>query len=613
MVFVKSLLNGETNMFERNRLAAVRRIALLGAASAFGLAHSAMASTTNVACGSLSAASVTLDGVASVVSFSAIDIPAMAIDGVNLPNFCYVSMVVSSNAHPGESQIQIVVGLPEGGTWNGRFVGTGNGGFAGSVSLPSAALYVAQGYSAANTDLGTGILFKCSTLYCGSQEGTQQNPAVPLGGLYKDPPAIRDFGYGATHLMTLAGQQLTAAFYSQKPVYSYFHGCSTGGQQALMEAQRYPNDYNGILAGSPAYNRTHLHIASAALYEQTHFTGLPGGLITAAAASLVHTSMLASCAGQDGGLATDNFLTKPASCSYDATALECTGANTDVPCTDPTATSCTCLTSQQALAMDADWTGAKDNDGRVLFPGYERGVEDPNTASDAGLLAQEAVTEPLFDSLDYWAFGPTFTWQKLFASTSAPEGELTHRILQLDGANAGGMTFADALNANNANLSSFGNAGHRLLMYAGYEDPLIPSASSIDYANQVRQDDPKGFKTYFELFMAPGMWHCSGGPGANAFGNLGSTFPPTVGDPSDDIFAALREWVENSTPPSTILATKFNNDTPSDGIAFQRPLCPYPQNAAYSGSGDPTQATNWKCTNAPEVKNQAFAPVWGPK
>jgi len=585
----------------------------LAACAGLLLAPAAWASTVTP-CQQLNGTTLPLDGVASQLSLSAVDVPAMTVQGITLPAFCYVGLVVSSNANPAQSQIQIAIGMPEGSAWNGRFVGTGNGGFAGSISVDSIALYVAQGYATANTDLGSGILFNCSSRYCGSAEGAQAaNGSAKLGGLYKDPAALRDFGYGAIHLMTLAGKQLVLAYYGQAPSFNYFHGCSTGGQNALMEAQRYPTDYNGIVAGSPAYDRTHLHVAGAAFFEGTHLAGSTTGSVTQAAFGLAHQGVLAACAGKDGGLATDEFLMRPSLCTFDATTLQCTGAMGEVPCTDPNATSCSCLTTDQAQGFNKLWVGAQDSLGRILYPGYERGAEDPGTAGAGGPTYQEIVTEPLFDSLDYWAFGPYFTWQSLFSNTDTQQGLLVNRLYALDHTKIGTDDFATVLNANNANITPFAAAGGKLVMYAGYEDPLIPAASALDYANQVAKDDAANYKNYLRLFLAPGMWHCSGGPGANAFGNLGTPLAPVLGDPSDDIFGAMRNWVENGVAPSTILATKYNNDNTADGVAFTRPLCAYPANAKYTGKGDPTSAANWVCAAAPVVENQRFAPLYGPQ
>ena len=421
----------------RSRLlsaASVRGVAL-GVAGALGVSHGAFAGTAPTPCTALNGHQLTLDGVAQTLLLQAQDVPAGYINqSPQSPAACLITAVVSSNGNPAQSQIVISVWLPETG-WNGRFLGTGNGGFAGSISTGELAIGLLEEYAVANTDMGTGQIFKCSSLFCGSTEGVQSDPNQVPGGLFGDPAALEDFGYGATHLMTLAGKELINDYYGTSAAHSYFHGCSTGGQQALMEAQRYPADYNGILVGSPAYNRTHLHVAGAAGYEITHFGpvdsyGLPDSYLTNSALELTHLSMLAQCAGTDGGVSTDDYLTRPALCTFDATELQCTGAPSDVPCTDPNGTSCTCLTADQALAMNGEWHGALDNAGRVIIPGYERGAEEP--ANNLGIPTQEALTEPPFDSLDYWAFGANFDWRTLFHTLTAPVGIEAKDIKALD-------------------------------------------------------------------------------------------------------------------------------------------------------------------------------------
>jgi feruloyl esterase len=555
------------------------------------------------------------------------------------PAVCEIGMVISSDGNPADSQIQVGVLLPVGTegdndttAWNGRFLGTGNGGFAGSIADSTLVLGLVPYYAAtgktfvvANTDLGDGAglggtganaWYNCNVLFCGSDEGNALY-GQKLGGLYGNATAIGDFGYNATHLMTVASKQLITDFYGSAAEHSYFHGCSTGGQEALMEAQRFPTDYNGILAGSPAYDRTHLHISAAAFFEVTHAPADGSGELTNAGLALAHAGVLAQCAGKDGGYSGDNFLTQPASCGFSATTLQCTGAQGEVPCTDPNATSCTCLVPNQAVSLDAAYRGAQDSDGRTLYPGYERGVEDPN----AGLLIEEqSVSEPLFDSLVYWAFGPNFTWQTLFASTSTPQGLLTSRIKAMDETAEGTSTFADELNANDADLSKSGfvKNGGKLIMYAGYEDPLIPSASTIDYVNRVRHDaNVKGgtpVADFLALYMAPGVWHCNGGPGANAFGNLGPQLPPIPGSVSDDVLAALIAWTEQGTVPGPITATKYNGDNAANGVEFQRPLCPYPQAADYAHPLQPWQnPTSWECQGRAPVTSQEFSLRYGPK
>jgi feruloyl esterase len=565
------------------------------------------------------------------------DVAAGALNA-GAPAVCEVAMVLSSDGNPADSQVQVAVLLPVGteGTndssiWNNRLLGTGNGGFAGAIAGSTLVLGLVPYYAAtgktfvvANTDLGDGAglggtgnnaWYNCNTLFCGSIEGNALYGQT-LGGLYGNPVAIGDFGYNATHLMTLASKQLTTDFYGTPATYSYFHGCSTGGQQALMEAQRFPTDYNGILAGSPAYDRTHLHIAGAAYFEATHAYSDNSGMLTNAGLALAHAAVLSQCAGKDGGYSGDNFLTQPARCGFDATTLQCTGASGEVPCTDPNATSCSCLVPHQATSLNAAYTGAQDSNGNTLYPGYERGVEDPN---DMLLVEEESVSEPLFDSLDYWAGGPGFTWQSLFASTTTPQPLLASRIKALDDTPEGSSTFAGVLNANDANLghSGFVKNGGKLIMYAGYEDPLIPSASTLDYFNRVRSDRARlgGKKPadFLRLYMAPGMLHCNGGPGPNAFGNLAAQTPPIPGNATYDILAALMAWTEAGKAPGPIIATKYVNDNPSSGISFQRPLCPYPQASDYAHPLQPWQnPTSWECQGRPEV-NQGFSGGYGPQ
>jgi feruloyl esterase len=604
-------------MFRNNLRASTICGAALGMAGAMLVSQAAYANAA-ANCAALNTTPLMLDGSATTLSLQAVDVPAGAVSAdPALGEFCSVTAVVSSNGNPAQSQIVIAVDLPASG-WNGRFLGTGNGGFAGAVSSGTLLIGLIEGYAVANTDMGTGLLFKCNGVFCGSKQGVAETGNTP-GGLYKDPAALRDFGYLSTHLMTVAGKQLVAEYYGQSANHSYFHGCSTGGQEALMEAQRYPKDYDAILAGSPAYDRTHLHIGSSAIYEATHFA--PDAYLTNGALALAHQGVLSACAGKDGGLATDDFLTRPAICGFDATALQCTGAATEVPCTSQSASSCSCLTPDQATAMNRDWSGAQTGRGQTLYPGYERGTEEPVPLTAAngyvgnlGLVWQEAGAEPAFDSLEYWAFGPNWKWQSLFTNTDTLQGEKVSRILAADYTRVGGETFAGVLNANSTDLQAFTQNGGKLLMYVGYADPLIPTASSIDYYNAVHDVDPANVGNYLRLFPVPGMWHCSGGPGANTFGNLTSTFPPVPGSPADDVLGALVAWREAGVAPSKIIATKYTNDDESKGIAFQRPLCMYPQSAVYDAAkaGDPTLATSYKCEAAALVRNQGFTKGFGP-
>ena len=583
----------------------------LGLAGACALARPAAAT----GCTDLASFAPVLGGQATI-TFTAQDVTGGSFTEPNgtvlngLPPFCRIAAIISSNGDTTKSQSAAEFWLPEQG-WNGRTEGFGNGGFAGSISYGSLQLGLLEGFASANTDMGTGILFHCNTAFCGDHTGFGGIP----GGLYGDPAAIRDFGYLATHLMTVAAKQFATAYYSRSPSYAYFNGCSTGGQQALMESQRYPADYDGILAGAPAHNRTHLHMAGPAIYEATHFA--PDALLTNAALGVAHALVLQKCAGTDGGLPTDDFLTQPARCHADAYAVMCRGTPGEVPCTDPNATSCSCLTHDQVRAMNHDWDGAVDDQGAKLYPGAERGTEEPVPVTPAngyegnlGLPWQQLFSEPVFDSLMYWALGPNWVWQEMFSTPTTIQPELAAEIAAIDNTPVGSETFAGVLNADSTDLSAFARHGGRILMYQGYADPLIPSATAIDYYNAVAAAD-RHVQDYLRLFMAPGVWHCGGGPGANAFGNLSGTLPPRPLNPDDDALGALLQWVEQGKPPTQITATKFVGDSASQGIAFQRPLCLYPAHSAYQG-GDPNAAASYTCAAGTPVRNQGFAPKYGP-
>jgi len=510
-----------------------------------------------------------------------------------LPAFCRVAATLTPTS---DSQIRIEVWLPE-TTWNGRFLGTGGGGFQGIISYNELASGIIAGFASSNSDLGTGVS-GCSPLFCGS-DGNKGNvlaidfgdPATPSTGLFGHPERIKDFGFRAIHLMTVRGKEITNAFYAQRAHKAYFAGCSTGGQNALMEAQRFPDDYDGILAGAAAFNRTHLHMAGLASWQNTHANAsrfiLPGQM------TLINKAVLAACVGQDGGAKTDQFLTDPRDCHFDPAVLQCTGGNV------PPA----CLTADQVTTIRNYYAGTIDPaTGQVINPGSERGNETDNIFA-LGLEFAENLPEPPFDGLFYWVYGAAFgvpTSPVNFANF-----DFNRDVDTVDD------QLAKVLNADSSDLSEFREHGGKLLMYHGWADPLIPSQSSINYFNALVQDgdafaqsarfdrdDPtlKNTQKFARLFMVPGMFHCSGGPGPNVF----------------DALTPLVNWVEQDVAPQTITATKFVNDNPSLGVQMTRPLCVYPKVAKYNGSGSTNIAANFSCVTDEADFNQTPAKPFGP-
>ncbi|MFY9954089.1 tannase/feruloyl esterase family alpha/beta hydrolase [Bradyrhizobium sp.] len=510
-----------------------------------------------------------------------------------LPNFCRVTATLTPTS---DSSIKIEIWLPEKTKWNGRFLGTGGGGFQGIISTGALASGIQAGFAATNSDLGTGSS-GCSPLYCGSDGITNAlatafgNPGVPTTGLFGHPERIKDFGFRAIHLMTVRGKEIAKAFYNQHADKAYFAGCSTGGQNALMEAQRFPDDYDGILAGAAAFNRTHLHMAGLSSWQNTHAS--PGRFIQPGQMTLINKAVLAQCVGQDGGASTDQFLTDPRDCHFDPKVLQCTGGNV------PPA----CLTADQVTTIRNYYAGTIDQvNGQVINPGSERGNETDDVRA-LGLAFAEQLPEPPFDGLFYWVYGAAFG--QLSSATNFANFDFHHDVDTVDD------QLAKVLNANSTDLGEFREHGGKLLMYHGWADPLIPSQSSINYFNALVGNDGRGFQqasfnsnaspglqrtqSFARLFMVPGMYHCSGGPGPNTF----------------DALSPLVNWVENGVAPDTITATKFVGDTPP-AVQMTRPLCVYPKVAKYNGSGSTSIAANFTCiTDEPDF-NQTPAPKFGP-
>ena len=256
-------------------------------------------------------------------------IPGTSQKLTGLPAFCRVTATIVPTVN---SLIKIEVWLPE-TTWSGRFLGLGSGGYGGYIDYGALALRLRAGYAAANTGLGTGVS-GCNSTYCGSA-GNMGNPLAiaygdppnPTVGLFGYPERIKDYGYRAIHLMTLRSKEITAAFYQRSADKSYFFGCSTGGQNALMEAQRFPHDYDGIVAGAAAFNHTRLWASGTKGWRRLH--DHPGSFIQTGQMTPINKAVIKQCAGQDGGAATDQFLTDPRDCDFDPGVLQCTGG--DVP------------------------------------------------------------------------------------------------------------------------------------------------------------------------------------------------------------------------------------------------------------------------------------------
>jgi hypothetical protein len=467
-----------------------------------------------------------------------------------LPAFCRVTAAAKPAA---DSDIKIEVWLPSSG-WNGRFRGQGNGGFAGEIDYRALGLAVFQGYASAATDTGHAT------------EGT--NATWALG----HPEKIVDFAYRAIHEMTVIGKATTKAFYGDAAQHSYFANCSNGGRQALMEAQRYPEDYDGILAGAPANYWTHL--LASAIYDAQATTLDPASYIPASKIPAIAKAVNDSCDAQDG--VTDGVLNDPRKCHFDTAALVCKAADSDA-----------CLTQPQVTALKKLYEGAHDSKGKEIFPGFLPGGEAGGGGWPLWITGMGPGKSLLF------AFGIGY-----FSDMVYDKADWDYKTANLDEAVAASdKKFSGVLNATETNLKPFESHGGKLIIYHGWNDAAISALNTINYYEAVQNKMGKQqANSFLRLFMVPGMQHCGGGPGPDVFGQAGFSTP---NDPQHNIYLALEEWVEKGAAPSTVIATK----QPGEGSTLKqtRPLCAYPQVAIYKGNGDTNDAANFAC-GAPSAK-----------
>jgi len=459
---------------------------------------------------------------------------------------------VTATAKPShDSNIKIEVWMPSTG-WNGKFRGQGNGGFAGQIDFRVLGLAVEQGYASAATDTGHAA------------EGTDATWA--LG----HPEKIVDFAYRAIHEMTLIGKATVKAFYGDAPQRAYFSNCSNGGRQALMEAQRYPEDYDGILAGAPANYWTHL--LAGALYDAQTTTLDPASYIPASKIPAIAKAVNDSCDAKDG--VTDGVLNDPRQCHFDPASLLCKAADSDA-----------CLTQPQVTALKNLYAGAHDSNGKEIFPGFLPGSEEGGGGWPLWITGTAPGKSLLF------AFGGGF-----FSDMVYGKADWDYKKTNLDKAVAAAdKKFAGVLNATDTNLKPFESHGGKLIIYHGWNDAAISALNSINYYENVQNKMGKQeADSFLRLFMVPGMQHCGGGPGPDVFGQLGFS---SSNDPEHNMYLALEQWVEKGAAPTTVIATKQPGEGSS--VKVTRPLCAYPQVAKYKGSGDTNDAANFVCAAPP--------------
>jgi feruloyl esterase len=436
---------------------------------------------------------------------------------------CRVSAVATPSA---DSEIHFEVWIPGGKRWNGKLLGTGNGGFAGSINYAAMATALARGYATVGSDTG----------HSGDQ--------MEFGEGH--PQKVIDWAHRAVHVTTQAAQFILRQATGQAPQHSYFEGCSTGGQQALSEAQRYPEDYDGIIAGAPGNDRVRLILGFlwswAALHDEQ---GEP--LLGSSQLALLTREVTKRCDAVDG--LKDGLVSDPRRCRFDPEVLACrTGASS------------ACLTPVQVQAVNKVYGGARNaRTGEQVFPGWVPGSEmgwgtyliDPPEPPRLGLFRYFAFHDRTWD----WH---EFDWDRDVARVQAQVPEL---------------------NAVSRDLSRFRARGGRLVMYAGWADPVVPATNVVSYYESAARA-AGGFakvQEFVRFFAVPGMGHCGGGPGLNTI----------------DVLPVLEDWVERGQAPDHIVASRVEQGT----VRLSRPVCAYQSRCRTIRSG-------WKSAWIPKAASR---------
>jgi Tannase and feruloyl esterase len=464
---------------------------------------------------------------------------------MKLPAFCRVRITVAP-------AIKMEVWMPASG-WNGNFEAVGNGGKAGTISFPAMATALDEGYATASTDTG------------------HQGTGNETKWAFRHPELITDFAYLAIHDMTVTARKVIAAYYGTGPKFSFFNGCSTGGRQGLMEAQRYPGDYNGILSGDPVIGYTHLQAAHFSIALRTR--KVPGSYFPPDKLAAIQKDSVAACDAIDG--VRDGLIEDPLKCGFwkNPSELLCNGAESPA-----------CLTATQLQTLKDIYAGYRDPRGDVVYPGFMPGHE---TGWSFFIIAGADPSKPFTDESAVGAVG----FFKYFVFDDPNWNFLTWNYDK-------DMPFADhklaaEINATNPDLKPFRAHGGKLLLYHGWTDPGASPLETVDYyenmvgavtgtkVNAPGHETPafldsiRRTEDFARLFMVPGMDHCGGGPGPNMF----------------DAFGPLVNWVEHDQAPAKIIASRITNGK----VTLTRPLCPYPMTSHYTGHGSTDDAANFVC------------------
>jgi feruloyl esterase len=438
----------------------------------------------------------------------------------DLPAFCRVRGII-------KPAVRFEVWLPL-ADWNGKFQGTGNGGYNGAIVYSALAAGLAAHYATSSTDMG--------------HLATSPDPG---SWALHHPELVIDQGYRAQHETAVKAKAIVKAFYGKAPARSYFVGCSSGGWQALTEAHRYPHDYDGLVAGAPASEVVHLHAAQIAGY-------LAASQLSADKLHLVADAVLARCDARDG--VKDGLVSDPESCDFQPAELACKSGESEG-----------CLTPSEVTAMQALYSGAHYASGAQVYPGWPRGGEQALVQAGSPMVI--ALTASTYRDMVY----------------DNPQWD-AHTINYDRDVKAADDKIGAIMNDGSTDLAALRASGAKLILWHGWADPLISALHTVGYYKKLAKafapgaDDPAAItklSDFARLFMAPGVYHCGGGPGPSSFDALG----------------ALDQWVEHGVAPDRLMATHLTAGKPDR----TRPLCPYPKKAVYDGKGSSDDAASFSC------------------
>jgi hypothetical protein len=458
-----------------------------------------------------------------------------------LPAFCRVTGAIHPEAG---SNIRFEVWMPM-QHWNGRYFGANNGGFAGSLRYDDLAAAVLNGGAGASTDSGHS-----------SADRTWARGR---------PERVRDYGWRSTHLTAVTAKDIIDRFYRRRPDHSYFVGCSNGGRQALIEAGRFPEDYDGIVAGAPVDSWTETAMNSLNVYRAQK---PPGAAIRPEQAQLLQSEVIRQCDALDGQV--DGLVVNPLKCNFDHSKLAC-GSNT----------SPLCFTPPQITALRQIQAGPHDSAGHRVAYGFVLGgaeVGQGNVGWDGSILSSRGSMISALQDL-----------------TATPLASADAFDFDTDPARLKAALAADL--DPQPDLRRFFDRGGKLIMWHGWGDSILQPEATVAFYQAVLQRSGRRASGSLRLFMIPGIQHCSGGPGADAFGGIGAAPPDAT--PERNIAAAVTSWVEDGRTPESIIGRHGQAEiaagkTPS-GAPMERLHCAYPTEPALRPGADPNSGSSYAC------------------